>query len=168
MIVNPFDFVTVKNVCNTESIGMVQYLRTFVADADSSNVPPKSRLNVRAGIMARAVVMATATTNTANTKKSKPERTINLPVGFEKPVRFASSEEIKTALGIPHMTEPIPAGIIENSNGLSVPISLDISYLLGLIQHMLMHQGFQGIQKHLILCFFCNPYIKNLKETNMY
>jgi hypothetical protein len=26
VIVKPFDFVTVKNVCNTESIGMVQYL----------------------------------------------------------------------------------------------------------------------------------------------
>jgi hypothetical protein len=164
VIVNPFDFVTVKNVCNTESIGMVQYLRTFVADADSRNVRPKSKLNVRAGIMARAVVMATATTNTANTKKTNPGRTINLPVGFEKPVRFASSEEIKTALGIPHMTEPIPAGIIENSNGLSVPISLDISYLLGPDTAHVNASGISGNSKTSYLMFLLQSIYQKLKR----
>jgi hypothetical protein len=105
--------------------------------------------------MARAVVMATATTNTANTKKTNPGRTINLPVGFEKPVRFASSEEIKTALGIPHMTEPIPAGIIENSNGLSVPISLDFSYLLGPDKFKLGQINyFNRRTEHRTRCFF--------------
>ena len=101
MIVNPFDYVAVKNVRNTERIGMVQYLRTFVAD--SNGIGSKRRSNARSGIIARAVVMATTTTTTANPSKTNSDHPINLPVGFEKPVRFASTEEIKIALGIPNM-----------------------------------------------------------------
>ena len=54
-----------------------------------------------------------------------------MPVGAAKPVRFANQKEVIFALGIPEMQNPIPAGIIEITNGLQVPISLDISYLLG-------------------------------------
>ena len=46
-------------------------------------------------------------------------------------VRFATKEEIIFALGIPQMENPIPAGIIETTNGLEVPITLDVTYLAG-------------------------------------
>jgi uncharacterized protein len=54
-----------------------------------------------------------------------------MPVGEAKPVRFATQKEVIFALGIPEMQNPIPAGLIEMTNGLQVPVSLDISYLLG-------------------------------------
>lgn len=73
--------------------------------------------------MARAVVMATKKTDRASTSKTNSEHAINLTVGFEKSVRFASTEEIKITLGIANMSEPIPVRTIENSNGLNVPIS---------------------------------------------
>lgn len=121
--VNPFDFVTVENVRNTESIGMVKYLRTFADSTSAASV----NLNARSAIIARAAVMATITNANETYSNRVSNISINLPAGFEKPVRFASAEEIKLALGIPNMSNPIPAGIIENSDGLSVHISLDIS-----------------------------------------
>jgi hypothetical protein len=45
---------------------------------------------------------------------------IAMPVGIGKTVKFATAEEIIQALGIPEMRNPIPAGIIEMTNGLQV------------------------------------------------
>ena len=56
---------------------------------------------------------------------------VNFPVGIGKTIRFATRDELLFALGIPQMENPIPAGIIETTNGLEVPITLDISYLAG-------------------------------------
>ena len=164
-IVNPFDFVTVENVSNTKSIGMVQYLRTFVTD--SSSVESTYRLNTKSAIIARAAVMATTTTTNTDEKHSPnyaSNISINLPVGSEKPVRFANAEEIKLALGIPNMTEPIPAGIIENSDGLSVPISLDISYLLGPDTAHVNASGISGNSKTSYLMFLLQSLYQKLKK----
>lgn len=56
---------------------------------------------------------------------------VSMPIASGKTVEFASVEEIIFALGIPEMGNPIPAGIIQTTNGLQVPITLDISYLAG-------------------------------------
>jgi len=163
-IVNPFDFVTVENVSNTESIGMVQYLRTFVADNSSGNpIESIDKLNVRSAIIARAAVMATTSTRETNPNHVS-NVSINLPAGFEKPVRFANAEEIKFALGIPNMSDPIPAGIIENSDGLSVPISLDISYLVGPDTAHVNASGISGNSKTSYLMFLLQSIYQRLKE----
>ncbi|HXP49764.1 MAG TPA: hypothetical protein VN922_07420 [Bacteroidia bacterium] len=49
---------------------------------------------------------------------------VNMPVGLGKSVRFANADEIKFALGIPEMDNPVPAGIIENGDGSSIPVFL--------------------------------------------
>jgi len=79
---------------------------------------------------------------------------INLPAGFEKPVRFASAEEIKLALGIPNTSNPIPAGIIENSDGLCMHISLDISSSSSWspILYTLNFRIFYGMRQSIIVC----------------
>jgi DNA helicase HerA-like ATPase len=79
------------------------------------------------GTAARVAVMA----NTGIESDSVKTIAIQMPVGEAKPVRFATQKEVIFALGIPEMQNPIPAGIIEMTNGLQVPVSLDISYLLG-------------------------------------
>ncbi len=112
IIISPFDFVTVRHIFNTRTIGMVKELK---ATEDI-------------GIAARVAVMA----NTGIENDSvKTITIIQMPVGAAKPVRFATQKEVIFALGIPEMQTPIPAGIIEMTNGLQVPVSLDISYLLG-------------------------------------
>ncbi len=111
IIISPFDFVTVRHIFKTRTIGMVKELKA-VEDI---------------GTAARVAVMA----NTGIENESVRTIAVGMPVGAAKPVRFATQEEVIFALGIPEMQNPIPAGIIEMTNGLQVPVSLDISYLLG-------------------------------------
>src|SRR5918995_96749 len=111
IIISPFDFVTVRHIFNTRTIGMVKELK---ATEDI-------------GTAARVAVMA----NTGIENDPVKTISIGMPVGAAKPVRFATQKEVIFALGIPEMQNPIPAGIIEMTNGLQVPVSLDISYLLG-------------------------------------
>ena len=83
--------------------------------------------------MAKVAIMA----NTgAKGKEYTKNVSINFPVGIGKTVRFASEEEIVFALGIPQMENPIPAGIIETTNGLEIPVTLDILIWQEQIQHM--------------------------------
>src|ERR687897_3821424 len=111
IILSPFDFVTVRHIFNTRTVGMIKELK---ATEDI-------------GTAARVAVM----TNTGIENYSVKTTSIAMPVGAAKPVRFATQKEVIFALGIPEMQNPIPAGIIEMTNGLQVPVSLDISYLLG-------------------------------------
>ncbi|MFL6503364.1 MAG: hypothetical protein ACJ70W_07495, partial [Nitrososphaera sp.] len=111
VVISPFDFVTVRHVFNTRTIGMVKELSAIE----------------EIGTVARVAVMV----NTGIEKDSARAVSIGMPVGSAKPVRFAMREEVIFALGIPEMLNPIPAGIIEMTNGLQVPISLDISYIVG-------------------------------------
>jgi uncharacterized protein len=111
IIISPFDFVTVRHIFNTRTIGMVKELKA------AEDI----------GTAARVAVMA----NTGIESDSVKTIAIQMPVGQAKPVRFATQKEVIFALGIPEMQNPIPAGIIEMTNGLQVPVSLDISYLLG-------------------------------------
>jgi uncharacterized protein len=111
IIMNPFDFISVKHIFNTTTIGIVKDLQAAE----------------EVGTAARVAIMA----NTGIEKESGKSIPIGMPVGPAKPVRFATEKEVIFALGIPEMENPIPAGVIEMTNGLQVPISLDMSYLLG-------------------------------------
>ncbi len=111
IIISPFDFVTVRHIFNTRTIGMVKELKA------AEDI----------GTAARVAVMA----NTGIESDSVKTIAVQMPVGEAKPVRFATQREVIFALGIPEMQNPIPAGVIEMTNGLQIPVSLDISYLLG-------------------------------------
>jgi hypothetical protein len=52
---------------------------------------------------------------------------INFPVTTGREVRFSTRREVLSSLGVPKMETPIPAGIIELSSGLQIPISLDLT-----------------------------------------
>ncbi|HEU4605632.1 MAG TPA: hypothetical protein VFS46_05280 [Nitrososphaera sp.] len=111
IVLNPFDFVTVKHLFNTKTIGMVKELQAVDG----------------VGMAAKVAVMA----NTGVESELGKSVPIGMPVGAGKPVRFATEKEVTFALGMPEMENPVPAGVIEMTNGLQVPVSLDVSYLLG-------------------------------------
>ena len=131
--INPFDFVTVKHIHGTKTIGLVKELQAI----DS------------VGIIARVVVMA----NTGIAKSSGKYSPIGMPVAGGLPVRFSKAKEVTFALGIPEMANPIPSGVVELTNGLQVPISLDTSYLLGPDTAHVNASGISGNQKTSYLLF---------------
>src|SRR5437764_7392297 len=115
-IINPFDFITVEQAHHTKSIGIVQYSQTIGADTRSasdsyiynyliakSNGLKDQPYSYVEATMARAAVMATAGTKSKTDLSHLMGIVVNMPVGLDRPVRFANSEEIKFALGITEM-----------------------------------------------------------------
>jgi hypothetical protein len=82
-------------------------------------------------------------------------------------VEFATVEEIIFALGIPEMGNPIPAGIIQTTNGLQVPITLDISYLAGPDTTHVNASGISGNQKTTYLLFLLQSAYQKLKDEGV-
>jgi len=151
-VVNPFDFVTVEHVHDTKCIGMVQYSQTF------RDENPKEDSFTEVTVI-KVVLMARSTTMERN---SNP---VNMPVGSGKLVRFANADEIKFALGIPEMDNPVPAGIIENGDGSSIPVFLDISYLLGPDTAHVNVSGISGNSKTSYLVFLLQSTYQKLQKN---
>jgi hypothetical protein len=149
VLINPFDFVSVDNFNNTKTIGIVKEMERVIlpfASAHSGSVPTFMNAgndtpdNSKIGVtIAKIAVMANIPTSSSsgdddNGKKTERKNTqlqINMPMEEGKPVVFAGPKEVIESLGIPEMLNPIPAGIIEMTNGTRIPIHLDISYIFG-------------------------------------
>jgi DNA helicase HerA-like ATPase len=145
-IVEPFDFISVENIHDTVTIGIVKELRT-IRNTDvtiSKQISNQVNNNLRdstsntenyvdQGIrIARVVVMANAQIdNIQSNSKTKYKGNIRMPVNIDKVVRFATEKEIFIALGIPKMEDPVMAGVIEMSNGQKIAIPIAMSYLAG-------------------------------------
>lgn len=147
IVLSPFDFVTVKNVFDTATVGIVKELRALD----------------EAGAAARVATMA----NTGIESKldgGKKNIPVSMPVGANKPVRFATEKEVTFALGIPEMENPVPAGVIEMTNGLRVPVSLDISYLFGPDTAHVNAAGISGNLKTSYLFFLLQSVYQHLEK----
>ena len=192
VVANPFDFITVENLHNTRTIGIVKELQTIAIDSYSLLQPgvkeqqlllppPQATTTTTTTVdlgrqehqymlspyvltIAKVAVMANTGVEVEGTKNSI---SISMPVGAGKTVKFASAEEIIFALGIPEMGNPIPAGIIETTTGLQVPITLDISYLAGPDTAHVNASGISGNQKTTYLLFLLQSAYQKLKNENV-
>lgn len=70
---------------------------------------------------------------------------IYMPVINGANVRFANAQEVTEALGLDKIENPIPAGYIEMSNGVSVPIKFNSHFLLGSEGAHLNISGISGL-----------------------
>ena len=189
VVANPFDFITVENLHNTRTIGIVKELQTIAIDSYSLLqpgvkeqqlvLPPPTTTTTTVDLgrqehqymlspyvltIAKVAVMANTGVEVEGTKNSI---SISMPVGAGKTVKFASAEEIIFALGIPEMGNPIPAGVIETTSGLQVPITLDISYLAGPDTAHVNASGISGNQKTTYLLFLLQSAYQKLKNENV-
>jgi uncharacterized protein len=201
VIVNPFDFVTVKNLHNTRTIGIVKELQTVALHkkminkngTNDQNIIKRQKeqrsqgqLSSRGSMLtigsedpdhesydylqsssitiAKVAVMANTGVTVEGTKNSI---SVSMPIAAGKTVEFATIEEIIFALGIPEMGNPIPAGIIQTTNGLQVPITLDISYLAGPDTTHVNASGISGNQKTTYLLFLLQSAYQKLKDEGV-
>lgn len=183
MIINSFDFVSVNNLHQTTTIGIVkEVLSTFLSNQEivshtnnlnkikkqDSLKKNKSNLSMeyvnteKEVVVARVAIMA----NTyAKIKGNEDLLSVNFPVGASKTVRFANSKEIMFALGIPEMENPIPVGIIKTTNGLKVPVSLDYSYIIGPDTAHVNASGISGNKKTSYLLFLLFSAYQTIKKS---
>ena len=131
--VNPTDIVVTQNPDESQTYGLVtrienmsdseSHLDNFVSHdfGDATIEPQTQRLSTN---VARCAVLK----NTEN---------IYMPVVGGRDVKFADQGGILTALGVGEVQEvdryfqPLPAGIIEQSNGLQAPAIIDARYVFG-------------------------------------
>ena len=195
VIINSFDFVTVDNLFNTKSIGIIKELQAAISEHDyyynhnlsnnhsisctNEQLKQKgkekedddeekeqneqlSQRQLNSIILVKVAIMA----NTGVKARGNEESiSVNFPVGVGKTVRFATEDEILFALGIPQMENPIPAGIIETTNGLEVPITLDISYLAGADTAHVNASGISGNRKSLLYFILIAIIISDTKKN---
>src|SRR5919205_810858 len=197
VIINPFDFVTAENLHDTRTIGIVKELRTVAIDSYSLSLqnnlkeqdlslptttttrtptnstrsmdmgrqlPPYTTPSSHGITIANVAIMGNTGVKIEGTRNSI---SISMPIGARRPVKFATAEEIIFALGIPEMGNPIPAGVIETSNGLQVPITLDISYLAGPETTHVNASGISGNQKTTYLLFLLQSAYQKLKDEGV-
>ena len=150
VIVGPFDFVCVDNIYSTHTIGIIKELRTVSNihsieqktnggtytmprqyDSDISTSDNRERRDQGTRIAKVAVMVNVQNKNDGQEGKSSNSVIVRMPVGIDASVRFANSDEILLALGIPKMEDPVMAGVIEMTNGNKIAIPMAMSYLAG-------------------------------------
>jgi hypothetical protein len=186
VFVRPFDFVTIDYLRqDTKTIGIIQDIQTIASDqghiasfdkTDKSrdflnhvtneahvNKSTTSDYDFQYGInVVKVVVIA----NSEYKDEGLVSRmsTTGMPVGLGRSVRFSTTEEVTFALGVPEMIFPIPAGIIEMSNGQQVPVSLDVTYLVGPDTAHANAAGISGNAKTSYLLFLLQSIHQKFKE----
>lgn len=172
MTVKPFDFITVEHLQHhNKTIGMIQDLQTVISidktakrdniDNDNEDIGCHPQNSSNGITIAKVAIIANSQ---VRQELHLSDASIEMPVGVGKSVKFANEEEIRFALGIPEMEYPIPAGIIVMSNGLQVPISLDVSYLVGPDTAHVNASGISGNAKTSYLLFLLQSAYQKLKQ----
>jgi hypothetical protein len=178
-ILNTFDFVTVNNF-KSKTIGLVQDIRALpsvvlndktvydeLSDYGQKNKSLEQLLPsmplAKHGVIAASVAIIG---NTGIKMKSGKMKTINLPILTDIDVRFSTKNEVLFALGVPEMETPIAAGIIEMSNGLQIPVSLDITYLAGPDTAHMNVTGISGNKKTSYTLFLLQSICQKLRNID--
>jgi DNA helicase HerA-like ATPase len=171
IVINPFDFVSVENIRNTTTVGVVKELRAVERDSvgqvrkrrDTSLQECEKRDNIQDLTIAKVAIMGNIE---AELDKQKTNMSISMPIRAGKSVRFANFDEVIFGLGIPEMEYPIPVGVIEMSNGSKVPVSLAISYLVGPDAAHVNASGVSGNLKTSYLLFLLQSMYQKLAKNN--
>lgn len=175
IMINPFDFISVENVRNTKTIGIVKELKRIYLDPETFSknqyfsqlklIMNKDEMLGDGLTVAKIDVIANRQFHkiqeeysendyraNKSPKKSK-NLSINMPVQEGKLVTFATVEEVISSLGIPEMENPIPAGVISMTNDTQIPIDLDVTYIFGPDTTHVNATGISGNMKTSYLLF---------------
>jgi uncharacterized protein len=190
-LLNPFDFVNVKNMHDTTTIGIVKEIKRMFLDLNSLpirryaselNIDLKDSDSLNTGFtVANVDVIANFPSirkEPSNDNKEPPvldakvvdknkTSSINMPVEEGKPVYFSNQEEVRKALGIPQMENPIPAGVITMTDDTRIPIDLDVSYLFGPDTTHVNATGISGNMKTGYLLFLLQVIHKKLEDEGV-
>lgn len=188
-LLNPFDFVKVENIHDTTTIGIVKEIKRIFLDLNS--LPTKQYSSELKLVLNQQDSFNTGITvanvdvisNFPSLEKKSPDNTkqvdlkkavkkvtsppINMPVQEGKLVYFASGKEVRIALGIPEMENPIPAGLITMTDNTQVPIDLDVTYLFGPDTTHVNATGISGNMKTSYLLFLLQVIHHKLEDEGV-
>lgn len=190
-LLNPFDFVNVENIHDTTTVGIVKEIKRMFLDLKSLPIRRYReilKLDIRDSksfdtgfTVANVDVISNFPSDRKKSsdnnghlylkdtaKKTRtPSPPINMPIEEGKPVCFATREEVRLALGIPEMKNPIPAGVITMSDDTKIPIDLDVSYLFGPDTTHVNATGISGNMKTGYLMFLLQVIHEKLQDEGV-
>jgi uncharacterized protein len=132
ILVRPFDIIKVRHYEDSITYGVIEEI-THITDSDGhisnyvssdfgeANVEPQTN---RLGLNFVSCKVL------SNHSKHSSEQ-IYMPIRDGQKVYFCDEDEIIEALGLKNIKNPIPAGFIEMSNHISVPINFNSDFLIG-------------------------------------
>ena len=189
ILINPFDFISVENVQNTKTIGIVKELKRIYLDLESiAKNQYSSQLNLDMNTdeklgygltVAKIEVIANRQfvrnqeedfSNDSRLNKmpvNSKNLSINMPVQEGKLVTFATVEEVISSLGIPEMEHPIPSGVISMTNDSKIPIDLDVTYVFGPDTTHVNATGISGNMKTSYLLFLLQVLHQKLSDEGI-
>ena len=189
ILINPFDFISVENVQNTKTIGIVKELKRIYLDLESiAKNQYSSLLNLNMNTdeklgygltVAKIEVIANrqfvsnqeedfSNDSSLNRMPAKSKNlSINMPVQEGKLVTFATVKEVISSLGIPEMEHPIPSGVISMTNNSKIPIDLDVTYVFGPDTTHVNATGISGNMKTSYLLFLLQVLHQKLSDEGI-
>lgn len=189
ILINPFDFISVENVQNTKTIGIVKELKRIYLDLESiAKNQYSSLLNLDMNTdekLGYGLTVAKIEVIANRQFVSKQEEdflndssrgkmpvysknlSINMPVQEGKLVTFATVEEVISSLGIPEMEHPIPSGVISMTNDSKIPIDLDVTYVFGPDTTHVNATGISGNMKTSYLLFLLQVLHQKLADEGI-
>ncbi|MEM2129158.1 MAG: ATP-binding protein [Candidatus Bathyarchaeia archaeon] len=136
VVINPFDFVVADNIKGTRTVGIVTEIESL-SDAAShlsnyvSSDFGKPTAEPYVERLSSMVAQVNVLRNTGYLIENRHTE-IFMPVPGDQKVRFANASDIRFAIGTDLILgKEIPAGVIYQSNGTIVPVSIDSDYTLG-------------------------------------
>jgi uncharacterized protein len=189
ILINPFDFISVENVQNTKTIGIVKELKRIYLDLEAiSKNQYSSLLNLNIdtdeklgyGLTVAKIEVIANRQFVSNQKEdfsndsslnrmpvNSKNLSINMPVQEGKLVTFATVEEVISSLGIPEMEHPIPSGVISMTNDSKIPIDLDVTYVFGPDTTHVNATGISGNMKTSYLLFLLQVLHQKLSDEGI-
>lgn len=128
--VKPFDIIKANNIVGNKESTTYAIVKDIFHCTDSaghlSNYISSDFGDVHAKVMTKRIGVTYATATVINNNKD-----VYMPLKDSVEIYFAEQSEIKEALGLNSIKNPIPAGFIEGTNDISVPIALNKEFLIG-------------------------------------
>ncbi len=132
VIIRPFDIVRIEHICGNGSENSFSYaiVRELSYITDSAGHLANFVSSDFGDINARPINKRLGTT-IAEADVLGNSQNIEMPIHDGARVEWAKPEEIRTALGVEKLKEPIPAGYIQTSNNEEIRIDFEARYLAG-------------------------------------
>lgn len=128
--VKPFDIIKAENNIGNKTSTTYAIVKDIYHLTDSaghlSNYISSDFGDLESKPMTIRIGVTYATASVINNTKN-----VYMPLKDNIPIFFAEKDEVKEALGLNEIKNPIPAGFIDGTNDISVPIALNKEFLIG-------------------------------------
>jgi len=165
IIVRPFDIVKVEHFKKSVTYGVIEEI-THITDSEGhiTNYVSSDFGEVESVPQTNRLGLNFVTCKVLSNHSRQSNEQIYMPIQDGQKVYFCNEDEIIEALGLKNIKNPIPAGFIEMSNEISVPISFNSDFLIGPEGAHLNISGISGLATKTSYAMFLLQALQQKKE----